>query len=364
MFKISKSIFSKNVVFNCNDEYIDSLIKSTKLYPDVKTEHIDVRIFIVDDFKVEDSQVVATNPTVFKLTRDGYYHQFRGLKIKYSYDGDILDITFSLTKAAKWKSAINTLRSVEYSSKTDVLVQVLHEMILVPLTFHFDDILPIHASSVYHKDECVLFAGTGGVGKSTALLSLSGDESVSFCSDDIAIISKDGLAYSNFAWPKIYGYNCLGNDFKTKLLQGRSIFDKLLFNIKMNLNPSKVRRKISPDTLYAGGVKQNAPIKKMYYLFKEDVPSITTSNISKEVAFEITKSIMKTEYADFIKYLEWHSYNLTLIEGYEVSLLDKVYSNWKASFFKAFENVEIIKLSIPINISHEDYQAFIENMEL
>ena len=82
------------------------------------------------------------------------------------------------------------------------------------------------------------------------MLALRRNEGVGFVSDDIVIMSDTARVNGNMAWPKIYGYNCIGNAMKSEILAGRGWIDRAHFNIKNRLNSANVRRKMSPDRLY------------------------------------------------------------------------------------------------------------------
>ena len=53
--------------------------------------------------------------------------------------------------------------------------------------------------------------GKGGVGKTSIEIDFCLNNKMSFLTDDIAIGDVNGDVYPNYNWPKIYGYNLLGN---------------------------------------------------------------------------------------------------------------------------------------------------------
>ena len=60
--------------------------------------------------------------------------------------------------------------SMEFASELERFVQILHELILVPSTYFFDDIVPIHAAAIAHNQN--VFVADWWCRKSLSLLSI------------------------------------------------------------------------------------------------------------------------------------------------------------------------------------------------
>jgi len=211
-------------------------------------------------------------------------------------------------------------------------------------------------------DKVVLIAGTGGVGKSSAVLALKDLDHAAFISDDIVIVSKDGIVFGNMAWPKIYGYNCEGNNFKKKLLSGRPLLDKMQFNLLNSIDPSRTRRKISPDKLFGKVLNTGNKLTDVLYLFREDVPKIKVCNLSLNDAVALSVEVLLAEYAIFHNHLFWEKYN-SIASGLPLVLdMDEIKKNWIKVLSTAFAQINLFKVSIPLNCSHCEYTKEIKRL--
>ncbi len=356
---MKKEIFGKSVVINSSRKYEDLVLDSVDLYHDCKSEHTDIIIHIG---KKSEFTIESTNPKLFSNCDSGFITRYRNIEISWGYVDSTLNVYVNLKEKSKLRDLVSKVISMEFATQSQIIGQILHELVLVPMNYFFGDCFPIHAATVCKNNSSYLFTGTGGVGKSSALLSLK-DAGYSFHSDDIVIINKGGTTFGNMARPKIYGYNCAGNSIQSLLLKDRGTLDKIHFLLKNKYNPSKVRRKICPKELFNGSISLSANAEKMFYLFREDVREFSVSEIDDlKMARDMAISVISAEYIEFHRFIEWHNYNAIALEKKPLLNIDKITKNWNLVLDSALKNIQIYKVSIPINMSHEEYQKNIKEL--
>ncbi|WP_153445950.1 hypothetical protein [Vibrio algicola] len=350
---MNKIIFGKNVHFNIKSELLSLVEDNLSLYENTTSNLTDVIVSFNNELK--DSYTESVNPKILTKLDNGFISHYRNIDVAWFMVDDILNVNLKVKDKSKTRDFISKIISMEFSTQKQMIGQILHELVLVPMTYFFKDIMPIHAATISKNNKAYLFTGTGGVGKSSALLALK-DLDVGFISDDIAIISKDAIVYGNMAEPKIYGYNCIGNEMKDLILSDKSIANKLHFKIKNKINTQKVRRKIKPSRLFNQVDVQGTKIEKMFFLFRENTSEFSVEKINANDAKEMSISIISSEYSDFNRFIEWYSYNCTCTKSEAIVRIKDVISNWNYIFDSAFSCLDIFKITIPLDMKHQEYQ--------
>lgn len=359
MHNLKKEIFGKNYSFIVDDGMVETVRESVDLYPDSTAVKVDVSITLS---KIPEEKLVSRNPSIFTKYNDGFMTHFPSCQILWKFNAKekSLNVTvFLIQNFSKAKKFYSRLRSMEYATDTESFQQLLHELVLVPSVYFFSDLSIIHAAAISIDGKATLMAGTGGTGKTSALLALRKKQNIGFVTDDIAILSKNGMVYPNLAWPKVYGYNLSSYIGKEEVLNNRSLVDRLHFNLKLKLNPRTVRRKVRPDILYPTVNVHPVPLGKVLYLIRDNSAKIHSKPLPAATAVDMGLHIMKTEYDVFHRHLEWDSYN-ALAMGVAPSLrVEDVFNNWKNNLNTAFSQATIESLHIPVEEKHEDYLNYI-----
>lgn len=349
---MKKIIFGKAFQFNAPLNFKSVLDSSLSLYKTYEGENVDVLVTI-DSLLPEVKNITSINPKIHSSTSTGMKTVLGSYPIHWFFSDDCLNVNLHFTFKKGVIHWLKKYKGMECSTVVEEFVQVIHELILIPSVYFFSDLAPIHASSVRVREKLYIFAGTGGVGKSSSMLSLSAEQNTFFMSDDIVVINKNGKVFPNFAWPKIYGYNCEGNNIEKLLLCGRGLLDKIQFKIKKKLNPAKVRRKIEPSRLYPQVANAPVFLDTLYYLVKEDVKEISVVDISLKQAVSMSIKVMTAEYQVFHNHIHWEEYNSLATKGSPMLSMEAVLENWENVLCLAFRNSSIKKISIPLNYSHK-----------
>lgn len=359
---IYKKIFGKTYHFNFDDKDFSTVLGSVGLYPDAGNNVADVSINILD--RIGEDDCISKNPAIFLKCRDGIITKFASCTVKWKKREALkpLEIDLHIPKGPKGRKAlVAKFFSMEFSTDVEAFEQILHELVLVPSVYFFDDLSIVHAAALALGDRAVLVAGTGGTGKTSALLALRNNDDISFITDDIAIISRDGKVFPNLAWPKVYGYNLSSYITKSELLKGRGRWDRFQFNYRLRKNPEGVRRKVRPDKLYKGFKNDGIPIDKIVYLFRDDHPEMRLNSLRQEQAIKMGIDVMKTEYSIFHNHLIWDAYNSTPLGESPILELERVFENWETNLNYAFKDKDIQILHIPKRIVHEVYLDFMRS---
>ncbi len=114
----------------------------------------------------------------------------------------------------------------------------------------------VHASGLNRRGRTILLAGTGGVGKSTSLLSaMSSDTSLSYIGDDMMVVDLDGTVHRHPKRIQVYAYNVAGNpDARRSLLADMSRGRRLLWRTRASLLGAKQSRtRVRAEELFGAG---------------------------------------------------------------------------------------------------------------
>ncbi|MFC6327510.1 hypothetical protein [Alloalcanivorax gelatiniphagus] len=316
----------------------------------------DVIVSFIDEEFIESG--FANNPKIFKRNETALQVDFGGTVVAWDNIGAKPLNVFVVAREPNYRTMIGYLKkliSMEYPSRIEWFEQILHELILIPTVYFLPGLAPIHAACVGTRGGCVLLTGTGGVGKSSALLSFVDNEEVAFISDDIAVLDADGVVYGNMAWPKIYGYNCVGNGLEKRILAGRNFLNRLHFHIKNKRNPSRVRRKMRPNQLFESCIADGCQLKEVCFLIKNDVETMSLQNLSREASVDLAFEVMSAEYQVFHKFINWEKYNALACGAVPHITMSDVSDKWKTIYGQAFSK-QSEKLEIPVIVDHVAYQ--------
>lgn len=356
---VYKKIFGKTYRFRFSERNAHLIHGAIGLYPDVTNKIPDVSIKLVDH--IESIDCISENPAIFTKCRDAIISKFSSCTVKWIKKTSIpsLEIEVAIPpQQSGGKAFLAKFMSIEFSTEIEAFEQILHELVLVPSVYFFNDLSIVHSAALAINGEAILLAGTGGTGKTSAMLALRKNDQVSFITDDIAIISKDGKVFPNLAWPKVYGYNLSSYITKSELMKGRGGWDRIQFNYRLKRNPKKVRRKVRPDKLYKCFENDGVPIKKIVYLFRDQSERMSVTPLNQELAIEMGIHIMKTEYSSFHNYLSWDAYN-SLLTGEAPALnLQEVFKSWRLNLSMALKGKDTCTLHIPRGTQHEVYLDF------
>jgi hypothetical protein len=357
---MKKKIFGKSISVDIDFTHSNLLTDAIGNYPDTnENSTINIKIFI--NKKMSFNKFKSTNPKVHSSSDTSMSVKVGEHNITWEFVNDAINIYFYYNYPTSIHKKLRKFFGYEYPSLNNNFLQTFYELVLVPTNFFIKDRSLIHASAIKYKSSTILFAGTGGVGKSSSMLSFMDNQDVSFISDDICVVDDKGYIYPNYSWPKVYGYNCSGIDIlKSKIFFNSSFLDKLHFSIKNHLDPSSVRRKISPFNLYNSVSGVSTKVDYIIYLFREDVPDLTLTIMDKDVLREANELIINTEYSYFYNHLFWDKYNRILSKNNRHIHNDVYnYSNDYEEFVSNIDPCKVFKLSVPMEINH---QYFIDSV--
>ena len=262
-------------------------------------------------------------------------------------DGLHIHLTFDENK----KSWRRKLRSIQYTHPYEDIGQVFHELIVTPtLLFFSDDLVIIHGSALENgKGRAIVIGGTGGVGKTFLEISLIFERDFKFLADDMVFIDKNGYVWPNYAFPKIYAYNVLGDEVaERKVLQDRGFLDVLQWHLKKRISPFRVRRRVNPRIFYDGKISRGSKISDLFILFRGKYDCFSYENISVTEAADISLEIMKNELYVFFKHLLWHKVNRLLMRAEKIIDVNRILSKWKRLYEKILDGCGCYLVKVPL----------------
>ncbi len=367
--ELRKTIFGKHVslTINADKSIVDILKKELELYDSYNNnENHDLLIKVSYLMSPTDfPKLLLQNPNTHYEYAEGFGINYGSYMILWFFQPKLKISLFFRKRRILRKLMEKFLLSYQFSTPEESIGQILHENILVPLTFFLKNIAPIHGSSVLIDGKYFLiFGGTGGSGKSSILLAL---KNTCFISDDMLIVDENGKIYPNYSFPKIYAYNTIGNKKLERILMKNStLLECINWTVRKKINPSKVRKRINPNLLWKICKINDIKGGIYYVLNKGYYEKIHLEEISMKKAIDLTLKIMQTEYSIFFNHIIWHEYNRNLINLsplLETEVILKRWGNIYKNFFQK-NNCKFYKVNIPITIHHNEFiNNFLEIIE-
>ena len=143
MNQLDKSIFGKTYRFTCEDIFSSVLKSSIELYPDANTINIDVHIFITA--KMLSPKPRSQNPKSHQSHDYGMNTSVGRHRIAWSRteEGTRKSI-LEYGRLQYLVSQIYKYGGKECSTEVELFEQALHELVLVPSVYFFEDRVPLH----------------------------------------------------------------------------------------------------------------------------------------------------------------------------------------------------------------------------
>jgi len=345
-------------------ELVDSTYKDillNELLP-YQIENTTYRLLITDDWSYFKTKYVSNNPSQHYYSNKSIYIKEKLMDIAFVFTEEkvLSKVFFKLNMAKSFtRRSLRKWLNMQFTNRIENIGQIFHENILIPLTFFFEHLTPIHAAGYILDGKTTLLAGTGGTGKTTLEMEMCLNKNASFVTDDIGIVDKDGFLYPNYNSPKIYAYNLQGKTelkriiFKQKsiLNKGHWLLHKTIFGV------SKVRRKLSPFLLYSSVSKNRSKLTNYCILSKNNIDVLEKQVISSNDASQMNNVVMATEYFYFFNHLKWHEFNALANREKPIITLSLLEKRWQNNLEEVLKATTNNLLKIPFTMSHKEFIA-------
>jgi len=346
-------IFGKSVEIKFDEKRHKNLRKELSLYP-VTDEEPDVVINIVTELDIPDDYI--RNPKTHWTFSKGFLADYGHTQVAYLVDNGVLKI---FVKEPSKIGLAKRLLNMEFATAEDMMGQIIHELVLVPMNYFFPDRFLVHCSAFQSPEtKTFLIGGTGGIGKTSLELFLCREKNFKFVADDMTVVDKTGKVYPNLAFPKIYAYNVKGKKDITKLLLSeRSLSNKIHWYLSLRIRgENRVRRKVSPLKLYGSYLSTETKASTYFILIRDkNVTKLVREQIIPELAAELTLRIIQNEYYGFHQHIVWHEFNARLKKIKPVVRMDETFTNWRKMSVEAFRNMDLYIVRVPERYVHEKF---------
>ncbi|MCF6350934.1 MAG: hypothetical protein L3J23_07900 [Flavobacteriaceae bacterium] len=347
-----------------NSPYKAILLDELLVY---KTEIRDTKIEITDNWSSFNSKLIANNPSQYYYYKDAIRFKDKLTEVAFVFDknNQLKKIYFRLHIAPNYfRKVIRKWLNMQFTNRVENIGQIFHENILIPMTFFFDDLVPIHASGFSLNGKSILLGGTGGTGKTTLELEFCLHKNAGFITDDIAIINQNNEVYPNYNHPKIYGYNLVGNNkLKNRIFKKESFFSKIHWFLHRKIfGISKVRRKVSPFDLFENVKTEKTKLKNYYILSKNDCIEVSKEKLNLETICKMTVEIVFTEYNYFFNQLKWHEFNALSKKNKPIITTNDLEKKWITILNKSLTKTENYLVNIPLSITHKEFKKQINSL--
>lgn len=218
----------------------------------------------------------------------------------------------------------------------------------------------VHASAIAMGDEGILFSGSGGVGKSSALLALMQHRpDVRYLSDDLAILLPGGELERHPKRLQIYEYNLRdAPGVRDRLDELSSVSGRMWWRIKVRLLGSRrVRRRVSAASLFGEGrVADRAKLSKAVWILPSGDSEPRWAPLSAAGFAELATSAILSEFWDFLRLL-----NGVTLAGAEIEPVTALAARSRALIEKSLAGVECRTLHVPAGFGGESLAVFLES---
>ncbi len=354
------NIFGKVYQINTIDSSEGALLhEELEIYPNADSDKpVDITINYLE--KLEAKKTVLQNPSIHIFQPQSFRIELGNASIEFSFDKKKLTkIDFCIKQGGtSLRTIANKWLSYQFTNRKESIGLIFHELVLIPSTFFSPDMAIVHASAI-EDNGVILFGGTGGVGKTSLELELCFKQNKSFFADDIVVINKEGTAFPNLSFPKIYAYNLTNNDeVKKRIFRNTNILNKAHWHIRKLISLSIVRRRVSPSKLYNHVSRHPQKIGALYFLVRDgSCKEVSLHKTSATEAAKLNRLVIETEYHVIYKHIIWDEYNSILAkENIKLSYLDlmaRVEDNLLQALTKT--NAELFIVKIPLDIKHQDF---------
>ena len=294
--------------------------------------------------EVEIRYSTTSDPGISPISFDA---KFTSVNVSFLVDPEKRVASFSIRHSRNpLVELIRKWRFSQFSDRTERIGMIFHENVLIPMFFFVRGMLPVHGAGVVGGDgKAILFGGGGGTGKTTMELELCRKHGYSFLCDDFAVVHASGMVYPNLAFPKIYGYNLVGNsDLQKLLLDSQGFLDRIHWRMKKRQGLDQVRRRFSPSQLYRSVNTTEVPFGTYVFLERSDIPSIEIVQIEPSIAVDLTIDVIKSEYDHFFQPLQNDGISLPVGE-------------WRSTLHSALNETRCLRASIPSSMDNKAYRS-------
>jgi hypothetical protein len=217
----------------------------------------------------------------------------------------------------------------------------------------------VHASSFERDGEGVALLAWGGIGKTSAALKLITEHGWRFLSDDLGLVDDDGILWRTPKRLQVYAYNLAGQArLREMLMAGRSAMDRAAWSWWLHRHgPSGVRRRVSAEALFgAEHIAHSAPLTRLFYLWRTDVPRFATEPLSAHDAAQRGTEVVMQEIEPF-GYFSRAMHGGAA--GDVLPSVDEVRAATRDVLLRAFRDVPASTVLIPSGATPDDLAAYL-----
>jgi hypothetical protein len=300
--------------------------------------------------------VRLVNPSSHHYLEDGFHASYGPVGVRFRlHEGRLVRVEFSLqSDPAGLRRWITRWRNLQFSTNSEAIGQIFHELVLIPAVYFDPHRFLLHAAGVEAPTGGVtLIGGTGGVGKTSLEIELCRSHGYRFVADDIVVASPRGVIWPNLAFPKIYGYNLAENPaMERDIFAGRPFLDRLQWHYRLRRNPATIRRRVTPDRLYGDYSREGGRLHRYIVLTRENRPDIHITDLDSLTAARMSVRVMEAEYGLFHQHLCWSEFNELAAGASGAPTLRSVLERWEWMAAEAFGSVECLQVRLPEAMDH------------
>ena len=261
--------------------------------------------------KVTDGDIIIDrrNPVPVRGMKDMVHNHVGtlGRQLRISSDRDCVDIEIRYDDRITDHNVIvqEAFRSINrsYIYRFQNLAKVILYNDIEPLIHQFlldDGAGFIHASCVSRNGSGLMISGWGGAGKTSTATKLIENGEWEFVSDDLCLVSSDGVTQPYLKRIQMYPYNISSKD-EQRFFEGASLRNRINWRLRSSLLGEKsVRRRVSPNNRYLVSDQDKIEISTLVYLIRENRQDLIYETEELNVLAERAVATIAHEYETHI----------------------------------------------------------------
>lgn len=345
------------------------IIKEFKAYEASKVNNVDITIESKQNLYEEYNPTVHTAKGNMNFNISSYFMGYNK-DVKYlvtnMFNNKSVRISFKTSNSLDLKRILKNLYRLDFNnSKTyknivlsySLFLYVLH-IILLRKNLSF-----IHSGVFVSNNQCTVFVGTSGCGKTSTTFKILEDINSKYMADDYGIIDSNGFAYYNpksisiYASDMEYGQKILGEYF-LKL----STFEQIKWKLKRYIFKQNPMLKVPPEDVVGTRISKKHKINNVLYFVRNEDDNISIKNIDLEELCERALDATMRELKTLNEVI--HLIKANAPTNYNIPSFEDIRNQTKDVYKKAFENTNNKIVYIPHKTTPDELVSFLNKQGL
>lgn len=220
----------------------------------------------------------------------------------------------------------------------------------------------LHAAAITKNNEAILFAANPNIGKTSVSLKFVLNDGYRLLSDDLPIVSRDGVVYSYHRPLAVYPFHFRYSEFLRKnTFKGKGPLDIFHWYFwQIILGQERVLRRLPNSKIFnTEQLAQRATMKKIFFLLEStkdtfEIQKIDTKSLAVRLAYVY---LYETHIHQNFTYPLY-----SILQNSNIPTTVELFEQLSGVYNEAFKNVDTHILYLPNKVTSGAVYTFIKNM--